>query len=238
MITQDTMEPVTDKREFRRRIILKAIFRFMSALVFILLLVFIPAGTVYYLNGWIFIAGLLIPMSLVLIYLYLKDPELLGKRINLNEKESEQKKYVRLSLLLFVVAYIIPGLDFRYGWSNVPLWIVFVSLIFMIMGYVMFFVVMIQNRYASRVIEIQKEQKLIDTGLYSVVRHPMYLAATILYLSSALVLGSFYSLIPMASIPFLLCYRIKNEEKVLLKGLQGYDNYMKKVKYRMIPFIW
>jgi protein-S-isoprenylcysteine O-methyltransferase Ste14 len=163
---------------------------------------------------------------------------LLEKRINLNEKEREQKKYVRLSMILFVVAYVIPGLDFRFGWSNVPLWLVLVSLALMITGYILFIVVIIQNRYASRVIEIQHEQKLIDTGLYSVVRHPMYMAATILYLSSPLVLGSVYALIPMALLPFLLGYRIINEEKVLLKGLQGYEGYVNKVKFRMIPFVW
>jgi protein-S-isoprenylcysteine O-methyltransferase Ste14 len=232
------METSSELREMRKRIIFKAFFRFMTAIVFILLLIFIPAGTVNYPNGWIFITGILIPMIFVLIYLYIKDPELLEKRINLDEKEKEQKKYVRLSLILFIIAYIIPGLDFRFGWSNVPLWLVYVSLIFMIGGYLMFIAVILQNRYASRVIEIQKEQKVIDTGLYSVVRHPMYMAATILYLSSSLVLGSFYALIPIALIPFLLGYRIINEEKVLLRGLQGYDGYVKKVKYRMIPYIW
>jgi len=177
-------------------------------------------------------------MIFALIYLIIKDPELLEKRINLKEKEKEQKKYVKLSVLLYIVAYVIPGLDFRFGWSDVPLWLVLVSLVMMLCGYAMFMIVMLQNRYASRVIEIQKEQKLIDTGLYSIVRHPMYLAATILYLASSLVLGSYYTLIPMAILPFLLGYRILNEEKILLKGLPGYEKYKEKVKYRMIPFIW
>ena len=237
-IMTQPMEPFSDLSEFRKRITMKAIIRFLTAIVFIFPLIFVPAGTVKYFNGWIFIAGLLIPMIFVLTYLYFKDPELLEKRINLNEKEKEQKKYVRLSLLLFIVAYIIPGLDFRFGWSEVPLWLVLVSLVLMITGYILFIIVMLQNRYASRVIEIQKAQKLIDTGLYSVVRHPMYTAATLLYLSSSLVLGSYYALIPMAILPFLLGYRIINEEKVLLKGLPGYDSYVNKVKYRMIPYFW
>ncbi len=224
--------------ELRKKILLKAIIRLVAAIVFIFLLIFIPAGTIRYLNGWIFIAGILIPMTIILLYLFIKDPELLEKRINLNEKEKEQKKYVKLSLILFVVAYIIPGLDFRFSWSQVPLWLVLVSLVLMISGYILFIVVMLQNRYASRVIEIQKGQKIIDTGLYSVVRHPMYMAATILYLSSSLVLGSYFALIPMAILPFLLGYRIKNEEKVLLNGLPGYENYVHKVRYRMIPFVW
>lgn len=232
------MGSISNLDDFRRTILLKAIIRLFLAFIFIIMVIFIPAGTVRYFNGWLFIAGLLIPMTFALTYLFFKDPELLEKRINLKEKEEEQKKYVKLSFLLFVIANIIPGLDFRFGWSNVPLWLVLVSLAFMISGYIMFIMVMLQNRYASRVIEIQKEQKLIDSGLYSIVRHPMYLAATILYLSSSLVLGSFYALIPMALLPFLLGYRIINEEKVLINGLQGYDKYIKKVKYRMIPFFW
>ena len=221
-----------------KHIFIKASIRFFLGFAFIFCLIFLPAGTIRFFNGWLFIAGLLVPMIFALIYLIIKDPELLEKRINLKEKEKEQKKYVKLSVLLYIVAYVIPGLDFRFGWSDVPLWLVLVSLVMMLCGYAMFIIVMLQNRYASRVIEIQKEQKLIDTGLYSIVRHPMYLAATILYLASSLVLGSYYTLIPMAILPFLLGYRILNEEKILLKGLPGYEKYKEKVKYRMIPFIW
>ena len=232
------MEYTEEIKSQRMQIFIKAIVRFLLGFLFISLLIFIPAGTLRFFNGWIFIAGLLLPMIFALTYLVIKDPELLEKRINLKEKEAEQKKYVKLSILIYVIAYIIPGLDYRFGWSDVPLWLVFGSLALMLTGYVMFIIVMLQNRYASRVIEIQKEQKLIDTGLYSVVRHPMYLAATILYLASSLVLGSYYTLIPMALLPFLLGYRIINEEKVLQKGLPGYEKYMEKTKYRMIPFIW
>jgi len=232
------MEYPTDNRTLRNRIFIKAILRFFAGFVFISLLIFLPAGTIHFPNGWLFITGLLLPMIFTLTLLAGKDPELLEKRINLKEREAEQKKYVKLSILIFVIAYIIPGFDYRFGWSDVPLWLVLASLALMLAGYAMFIIVMIQNRYASRVIEIQKEQKLIDTGLYSVVRHPMYLAATILYLSSSLVLGSYYALIPMAILPFLLGYRIINEEKVLQKGLPGYDKYMGRIKYRMIPYIW
>jgi protein-S-isoprenylcysteine O-methyltransferase Ste14 len=232
------MEYSTNIGSFRRQVFIKAFIRFLLGFLFISLLIFLPAGTLHFFNGWLFIAGLLLPMIFALIYLILKDPELLEKRINLKEKEEEQKKYVKLSVSLYVIAYIIPGLDYRFGWSEVPLWLVLVSLVLMLAGYAMFMIVMLQNRYASRVIEIQKEQKLIDTGLYSVVRHPMYLAATILYLASSLVLGSYYTLIPMAILPFLLGYRIIGEEKVLLKGLPGYEKYKEKTKYRMIPFIW
>jgi protein-S-isoprenylcysteine O-methyltransferase Ste14 len=224
--------------ESKKKMLFKVLIRFFLVFIFIGILIFLPAGTLKFFNGWLFVAGLLIPMTFTLIYLLIKDPELLEKRIKIKEKENAQKKYIKLSILLFVIAYIIPGLDFRFKWSSVPMWLVMVSLLIMICGYIGFIIVMLQNRYASRVIEIQNEQKLIDTGLYSFVRHPMYLSAIILYVASALVLGSYYTLIPMLLLPFLLAYRIKNEEKVLIKGLPGYEEYTKRVKYRMIPFIW
>ena len=220
------------------KLLFKVAIRIIFALVFMGILIFVPAGTMKFFNGWLFIAGLIVPMTFTLIFLYKRDPELLEKRMNIKEKEDAQKKYIKFSILLYIVAYIMPGLDYRFHWSDVPMWLVVVALVIMIGGYAMFIVVMMQNRYASRIIEIQHEQKLIDTGLYSVVRHPMYLAATILYLASSFVLGSYYALIPMFLLPFLLAFRIINEEKVLLQGLPGYEAYMKKVKYRMIPLIW
>jgi protein-S-isoprenylcysteine O-methyltransferase Ste14 len=232
------MNEINNTTALRKKIFPKVLIRFALAFVFIGILIFVPAGSIKFFNGWLFIAGLLLPMTFALTYLLYKDPELLEKRVNLNEKEAAQKKYVKFSILLFVIAYIIPGLDYRYNWSAVPMWLVWMSLLFMIAGYVMFMVVMLQNRYASRIIEIQNEQKLIDTGLYSVVRHPMYMAATILYLASSLVLGSYYALIPMSLLPFLLAFRIINEEKILLSGLPGYEEYTRKVKFRMIPYIW
>jgi protein-S-isoprenylcysteine O-methyltransferase Ste14 len=232
------MDTGSEIKVLRKKVLPKVILRFSFGFLFLGVIVFLPAGTIHFFNGWLFICTLLLTMTFALSWLLYKDPELLEKRVNLKEKEAPQKRYVRLSILLFITAYIIPGLDYRFSWSDVPAWLVWTSLVFMTGGYIMFFAVMVQNRYASRVIEIQKEQKLIDTGLYSVVRHPMYLAASILYLSSALVLGSFYALIPMALLPFLLAYRIKNEEKVLLAGLPGYGAFMKKTRYRLIPYIW
>jgi len=232
------MNATITKNELRRKILLKVLIRFILAFIFIGILLFVPAGSLKYFNGWLFIAGLLIPMTFALIYLYINDPELLEKRINLKEKEDAQKKYIKLSIIFYIVVYIIPGLDYRFNCSDVPMWLVLVSLAVMTCGYVMFIFVMLQNRYASRVVEIQNEQKLIDNGLYSIVRHPMYLSATILYIPSSIVLGSYFALIPMLLLPFLLAFRIKNEEKVLLSGLSGYEEYMKKVRYRLIPFIW
>lgn len=225
-------------KNFRKNIFIKVVIRFVFAILFIGVLLFVPAGTFHYFNGWLFMAGLFIPMMIILGYLLLHDPELLEKRMKMKEKEKEQKRYIRISLLLYLAAYVVPGLDYRFHWSEVPLWLVFLSFVIMIGGYFMFIAVMLQNRYASRVVEIQQEQQLIDTGLYAIVRHPMYLAATILFFASVLVLGSWYALLPMAAIPVLLGYRIKNEEKVLINGLPGYTEYMQKVRYRMVPFVW
>ena len=207
-------------------------------LIFVGALLFLPAGSFKFWNAWLYIAALFIPMFFVLIYLVLYDPELLEKRMRLDEKEKPQRFYVKSSIIVTILIYILPGFDFRFQWSSVPLFVVIASTVVMLIGYFMFFMVMRQNSYASRVIEIQEEQKLIDTGLYSVVRHPMYMAATILFGFSPLVMGSYYALIPMIFLPVLLIIRIKNEEKVLKNGLKGYEEYMKKVRYRMIPFIW
>jgi len=210
------MNSINSINEYRKKILIKVLIRFSFIYLFLGLLIFLPAGTLKFLNGWLYIAGIFVPMVITLFYLLMHDPELLEKRIKMKEKENAQKIYIKLSLLLFVIAYIIPGLDYRFNWSNVPMWLVLVSLVIMIGGYIMFITVMLQNRYASRVIEIQDKQKLIDTGLYAIVCHPMYLSATILYFASTMVLGSYYTLIPMILLPFLLVFRIKNEELIFI----------------------
>jgi protein-S-isoprenylcysteine O-methyltransferase Ste14 len=226
------------RSENKRSLMIKVILVYLLSLFLVGLLIFVPAGSLKFWNGWLFMGALFIPMLFAFVYLAIRDPELLEKRMKTEEREKTQKVYLVLSLILFLVVFSIPGLDFRFKWSDVPLSIVLISTIAMMAGYLIFFIVMRQNTYASRVIEIQDEHKLIDTGLYSFVRHPMYLGATILYGFAPLVLGSFYALIPMIFIPVLLVIRIKNEEKVLLEGLKGYDEYMRKVKYRLLPFIW
>jgi len=217
-----------------KQVIIKVIF----SLLFICLLLFVPAGTMNYWNGWLFIGALFIPMFFVMVYLMRNDPELLQKRLKTNEKEKTQKVYLFLSIVICILTFAIPGLDFRYQWSEVPLWLVILATGIMVVGYFMFFTVMKQNSYASRVIEIQEGQKLIDTGLYGLVRHPMYLSATIMYVAMPLILGSYWSLIPVLFLPLLLAIRILNEEKVLKNNLPGYEQYMQKIKYRLIPFIW
>jgi len=226
------------KSESKIPLIIRASLMYLLSFFFVVLLIFLPAGSLKFRNGWLFIGALFIPMLFILIYLLVKEPDLLAKRLKTKEKEKTQKAYQVLSIIVCLIAFIVPGLDFRYNWSYVPLSVVLISTLIMMSGYLMFFIVMKQNTYASRVIEIQNEQKLIDTGLYSFIRHPMYLAGTILFGFAPLVLGSFYALIPMAFIPVLLVIRIRNEEKVLIDGLKGYDQYMKNVKYRLLPFIW
>jgi len=229
---------VSMKTSNRSLLFIRTILVYIIGLLLVGLMIFLPAGSLKFWNGWLFLGALFIPMLCVLIYLLFKDPDLLARRMKTREKEKTQKAYLILSLILFLVAFTVPGLDFRFNWSNVPLAVVLISTLIMMTGYLIFFIVMRQNTYASRIIEITDGQKLIDTGLYSHVRHPMYLGATILYGFAPLVLGSFYALIPMIFLPLLLILRIKNEEKVLVKGLKGYEEYMKMVKYRLVPFIW
>jgi len=201
-------------------------------------IIFIPAGSFDFWNGWLYLGTMTVLVTFVGFYLKKHDPELLKKRMQMHEKQKEQKLFVKISTPLFILIFFIPGLDFRFGWSHMPLWAVIGATVFMILSYIMFLIVMMQNSYASRVIEIQKGQKVIDTGLYAVVRHPMYLAMSVLFPSSILVLGSYYAFIPMIFLPFLLVFRIIHEEKFLIKELPGYKEYTKKVKYRLIPFVW
>jgi len=208
------------------------------SLAMTMLIIFLPAGTICWWNGWLYIASLFIPMLLALVYMLAMDPGLLTKRLQMKEKEKEQKVYYRLSLVFFVAAFSLPGLDYRFGWSRVPLWLVITSLVIMVSGYAMFLFVMRVNRYASRIIEIQDDQRVIDTGPYSVIRHPLYCAALFIYIPSPLVLGSYYALIIMPALPFILAYRIRNEEAFLIDGLPGYREYMERVRYRLIPHIW
>jgi len=211
-----------------------------TAVVMIILgaVIFLPAGSLRYWNGWLYIGSLLFLMIPAMIYMCRHNPQLIEKRLSINEKEKEQKVFVKLSVLLCFASFAVPGLDYRFGWSHVPFWLVMVSLLIMISAYGMFFIVMQQNRYASRVIEIQDNHTLIDTGLYSVIRHPMYSSALLLYGVSPLVMGSYYALIPLSFLPPLVVYRLINEEKFLMKELPGYKEYMTRVKYRLIPFIW
>ena len=201
-------------------------------------LLFIPARTFAYWNAWLFIGLLFIPMLIFGIILLKKDKELLQKRLNSKEKENTQKLVILFSLIIFISAFVISGLDFRFNWSNIPIWLTITTSVILLASYGLYIEVMRENKYLSRTVEIQENQKVVDTGLYGIVRHPMYFSVTFLFLSMPIILGSWYAFLILLIIPIVLVVRIINEEKVLEKDLKGYKEYKKKVKYRLIPFIW
>lgn len=220
------------------KLLLSALTKFLCGLILVGVLLFLPAGSFAFMGGWIFIALLFIPMIVLGIALFIKAPDLLQKRLGAKEKENTQKGVVALSGLLFLVGFIVAGLDYRFGWSHVPTWLVIVSSAILLISYALYAEVMRENAYLSRTIEVQEGQKVVSTGLYGIVRHPMYAVTIWLFLSIPLVLGSFWSLLCFAYYPILIVVRILNEEKVLTQELDGYADYKKKVKYRLIPFIW
>jgi protein-S-isoprenylcysteine O-methyltransferase Ste14 len=199
---------------------------------------FIPAGTLDFWEGWLFFSALFIPMFFVFIYMIRHERQLLEKRLNIKERREEQKFIQLFNTFLFFLCMVIAGLDRRYGWSYVPFWLVIASDMMMLIGYYFFIKTMLHNEYASRVIEVQKGQKIIDTGPYAVVRHPMYAAGILMYMFIPVALGSFWAMIPLLLIPAMLIFRLLDEEKALIAGLKGYKRYMKKVKYRLFPGIW
>lgn len=219
-------------------LMMQALLKGVSGLIAAMVLLFGPAGTLSYKNGWLFIALLFIPMLIFGAFLLVKAPELLEKRLHTRESQSEQKLVILLSSLLFVAVFVIAGLNYRFGWTEVPAAVVALGAVLVLTGYAMYMEVMRENAWLSRTVEIQKDQKVIDTGLYGLVRHPMYLATIILFLAIPLVLGSWISFVLMLLYPTVLVKRISGEEKVLEEGLPGYIEYKKKVKYRLFPFIW
>ena len=220
------------------RLLSKALVKFAAGLVLVGGMLFLPAGTLNYSNGWLFILLLFVPMLVLGGWLWLRNPELLEKRLNTNENESEQKKVVSLSLILFIVGFIVSALDFRFRLTYLPLWAVIIGSVLLLVSYGLYAEVMRENTYLSRTVEVQEGQKVIDTGLYGIVRHPMYSVTLLLFLSMPLVLGSIYSFLIFLAYPFIIAKRIKDEEKFLEKELDGYREYKQKVKYRLIPFIW
>ena len=204
----------------------------------LILILFLPAGTFAYWEAWVYLAILLIPISIVMFYFLKKAPELLARRMKLREKEVEQKLIIKLSFIPFLLAFILPGIDKRLGWSNVPVIIVVVAEILVFIGYILFFLVLKENQFASRVIEVEKGQKVIQSGPYRLVRHPMYMGAVSMYVASPLALGSYWAIIPAIFIIPIFIARIINEESVLTKELEGYSEYKLKTKYRLIPGVW
>lgn len=216
----------------------QALMKFLFGLVIVFLLLFIPAGSVDYFNGWLFIALLFIPMFIAGIIMFLKSPELLKKRLNAKEEEKEQKIVILISGIMFLLAFILAGLNFRFGWFQLPQTVIIIASIIFILSYIMYAEVLRENMYLSRTVEVSENQKVIDTGLYGIVRHPMYTSTIFLFLSMPLVLDSLFSFMVMFIYPIVIISRIKNEEKVLERELEGYKEYKEKVKYRIVPFIW
>ena len=213
--------------------------RFALGFVGLAAMFFLPAGTFRYWQAWVWLGVVIVPMLGVLVYLLRRDPGLLERRMRTREREKKQSLMVKLSLIWFGIAYLIPGLDRRFGWSHVPVGLVIAADVLVLLGYLLCIMVLRENSYASRVVEVEKGQKVIDTGPYAVVRHPFYVGSIILYLFTPLALGSYWAVIPIPLIILiLLLLRIPNEEQVLLRELPGYAGYMQKVKYRLLPGVW
>jgi protein-S-isoprenylcysteine O-methyltransferase Ste14 len=220
------------------KLLVSALTKFICGIFCVGLLVFLPAGTLEFKGGWLFLSVLFIPIFIMGIVLLIKAPSLLEKRLNGKEKEDTQKGVVAFSGLIFVVGFIIAGLDFRFFWSFVPKWLVITAVILFLASYLIYAEVMRENAYLSRTIEVSDNQTVVDTGLYSVVRHPMYMATILMFLMIPLILGSFVSFIVFLGYPVIIAVRISNEEKVLTEQLKGYAEYKQKVKYKIIPFVW
>ena len=215
-----------------------AISKFLSGLLLVGLLLFLPAGGLAYWQGWLLIGILFVPMFAAGLMMMVKNPELLRKRLRAKEEQAEQKQVIAWSGLMFVAAFVLAGLNFRFGWLVTPRWLVWTAAVLFVLAYLLYAEVLRENAYLSRTVEVQEHQKVIDTGLYAVVRHPMYAATVLLFLSMPLVLGSPLSFAVMLGYLPLIARRIRNEEAVLEQGLEGYADYRKRVKYKVIPGIW
>lgn len=221
-----------------KKLFFQAISKYFFGLVVIALLLFPPAGTLRYWNAWLLIGILFVPMFFAGIVMMLRNPELLKKRLNAKENEDEQKTVILLSGIMFLAAFVVAGLNFRFGWIVMPRWTVIAAACVFLAAYLMYAEVLRENVYLSRTVEVQEHQKVIDTGLYGIVRHPMYAATVFLFLSMGLVLGSPISFVILLFYLPIIAKRIRNEEAVLAQGLDGYQAYKEKVRYKVIPFIW
>lgn len=221
-----------------KELFLQAIIKFISGIILMGLLLFVPAGTIHYPNGWILMAILFIPMFIAGIIMMIYNPELLKKRLNAKEEQNDQKTVIALSGIMFLAAFITAGLNYRFNWMHFPKWAVYLGIVLFLASYAMFGEVLRENTYLSRTVEVQENQKVVDTGLYGIIRHPMYSATLILFLSMGLVLDSPISFLVLLTYIPIIAKRIENEEEVLEKGLEGYKEYKQKVKYKVIPLIW
>ena len=221
-----------------KKLFFQAIIKFLLGVVLVGLLIFLPSGTINFINGWIFMGILFIPMLIAGIIMMIKNPMLLKSRLDAKEKQKEQGLLIKLSGLMFIIGFIVAGLDYRYNLLPLPPLLSYIASFIFLLSYIMWGEVLRENTYLSRTIKVVENQKVVDTGLYGIVRHPMYTATIFLFLSMPLVLGSLISFFIFLIYPVLIIFRIINEEKLLEKELEGYIEYKKKVKYRLIPFIW
>ena len=221
-----------------KKLFFQALIKYLSGVILLGALLFLPAGTLQFPNGWLLMGLLFIPMFLAGLVMMRHDPALLEKRLNAKERLSEQKEVIWQSGLMFIAAFVIAGLNFRFGWLSLPKWLVWAASAIFLLAYLMWGEVMRENAYLSRTVEVQEGQVVVDHGLYGVVRHPMYAASVLLFLAMPLILDSIFSFLVMLLYLPLIAKRIRSEEKVLKNGLEGYADYMERVKYRLIPFVW
>ncbi len=220
------------------KLLISALIKFTCGLALVGLLIFLPAGTVCFPGGWLLMGLLFVPMLIAGFVMFFKSPEFLAKRLDDKEKQSAQTGVLAFSGLMFIGGFVVAGLDFRFGWSTVPSWVVITASVLFLAAYALYAEVMRENAYLSRTIKVEEGQKVVDTGLYGIVRHPMYMATVLLFLMIPLILGSWYSLIVFAFYPAIIIVRLKDEEDLLTRELPGYVEYKQRVKYRIIPFIW
>ena len=220
------------------RLLAEALMKFSCGLLMVGLLIFLPAGTLAYANGWLFLALLFVPMLIAGFVMMAKSPEFLKKRLDAKEKQAAQKGVIAFAGLMFIAGFVVAGLDFRFGWSAMPGWVVIAASAVFLAAYALYAEVMRENTYLSRTIKVEEGQVVVDTGLYGVVRHPMYMVTILLFLMIPLILGSWYALLVFAFYPAIIIVRLKDEERLLTKELPGYAEYTQKVRYRIIPFIW
>ena len=221
-----------------KKLFFQAIVKYISGLALFGALLFVPAGTIRYPNGWLLIIVLFVPMLIAGIVMMFKNPELLKKRLNAKEEEKAQKAVIAFSGIMFLAAFVVAGLNFRWKWFLLPRWAVILGTVIFLLAYAVYAEVLRENTFLSRTVEVQENQKVIDTGLYGLVRHPMYSATLFLFLSMGIILGSLLSFAILFLYIPIIAKRMKNEEKVLEEGLEGYQEYKSKVKYKVIPFVW
>ena len=220
------------------KLLLNALIKFSCGFLLVGALIFLPAGTLAFAQGWLLMGLLFGPMLVAGFVMLFKSPDFLEKRLDAKEKQAAQKGVLAFSGLMFIAGFVVAGLDYRFGWSRMPLWVTVTAAVLFLLAYLLYAEVMRENAYLSRTIRVEEGQKVVDTGLYGIVRHPMYMATLLLFLVMPLVLGSWYGLIPFAFYPVIITVRLLDEEKLLTRELPGYAEYKQKVKYRLLPFIW